>query len=300
MNTHPLRALALASGLALLSAPASHAQVSFGIEGYQQTFTPAGTWTNATGFNAWTDNSTLPGWYATNVGGVSGYYRATNANGASPTSGTGNPGGVSVIAARSVNTDGALGSVSTSTHHGVFGVSFVNTTGETITSLTVSYVGEQWAWNSGGLNTLAFAYSLDASSLATGTWTGSSALSFTALYSGGTNVGLDGNSNTIFNSGTSTYVAKTEVQAGGTGASNNTSISATITGLSIASGETFWFRWTDTWAGTGTQVSQALAIDNLSVTATTVIPEPASAALLLGLFGLAAHVGRRSRRRDSR
>lgn len=299
MNVHPNRALALLAGIVLFPASSALAQVSFGLDGYQQDFNQPDSWPNITtaGFKEWTDNTTLAGWYATTVNGSQGYYRATNGNGANPTSGTGNPGAVSILAARS-NADGALGSVSTATHHGVFGTRFVNQTGQTITSLTVTYTGEQWAWNNGGLNTLAFAYSLDATSLSTGNWTDYSALSFTALYSGGNNRGLDGNGNTIFD-GTSSYIAKTESQAGGPDTLNYTTISATITGLSIAAGEEFWFRWTDTWAGSGSQTSQALAIDNLNITA-TVIPEPSTAVALAGLVGLAACLGLRSRRRDSR
>lgn len=301
MITLPARAFALLGGFLFVGA-SLHAQVSLGLDGYSQNFNPNSSgWKNDVGANAWVDNSTLPGWYATTVttqGTAStGFYRSTNANGASPnfTSNSVNY-TISVIAARRLPTDLALGSVSNATTHGVFGVQFVNQTGKTITSLTVSYTGEQWGWNNGGANTLQFAYSTNASSLSSGDWTDYSALSFTALHSGGINRALDGNGNTIFD-GNSSYIAKTEAQAGGPDALNYTSISATITGLSIAPGETVWFRWTDVWVGTGTQVGQALAIDDLTVSVgTSPIPEPATAAALLGLAGLsAASLSRRRR-----
>lgn len=273
----------------------AQAQVALTNSGYTQNFDQPGSWQGITtaGFKAWNDNSTLAGWYASNVNGTAGYYRATNGNGANPAGGTGNPGTVSILALRST-ADGSLGSVSTSSAHGVFGVRFVNQTGAAITSLTVSYTGEQWAWNNGGANTLSFAYSQDATSLSNGEWTNYSALSFTALHSGGTNRALDGNSDMVFD-GTSAYLAKAEGQAGGPGASNHQTISATITGLSIGVGEEIWFRWTDVWVGSGSQIGQALSIDNLNVTIGA-IPEPASAAVVAGFAGLALLFVRRRHR----
>ncbi len=242
------------------------------------------------GVKSWTDNSVIPGWYGTTVGATTQNYRATNANNTSPTTTAGSP--TSLLAMRS-GSEAAFGTVSSSSYYGVLGVQFVNNAGTTITSLVVSYVGEQWGWNKGGANTLEFTYSTDATSLSTGTWTSFEDLSFTALYSNytganSTGVGLNGNGNTIFNG--STYVTKSEGEAGGPGALNYTTISATITGLSIADGETFWLRWTDVISGSG--VGQALGIDDFQLTA---VPEPSSMLLMLG--GLAVIVFQHSRYR---
>lgn len=246
------------------------------------------------GVKSWTDNSVIPGWYGTTVGATTQNYRATNANNIAPNTTPSSP--TSLLAMRSTGSEAAFGIVSSSDYHGVLGVQFVNNTGSTITSLEISYVGEQWGWNTGGANTLEFAYSTNATSLSGGTWASFEDLSFTALYSNYSGaspngVGLNGNNDTIFISGS--YVAKSEGEAGGPGALNYTTITGTITGLSIAEGETFWLRWTDNFSGSG--VGQALGVDNFQLTA---IPEPSSALLMFG--GLAAIVFQRSRRRTKK
>lgn len=269
------------------------AQISLTDSGYTQDFNQTASFpTNTAGFYTWADNSSIPGWYSATVNSTNDpYYRASNANGVTPTSGGSNPGAVSVLALRRSGTEAALGTVSSSDYYGIIGARFVNDTGSTIASLTLNYRGEQWAWNTGGSNTLEFAYSLDASTLFNGNWTTENNLSFTALYSGNSaSQALDGNGDTIFVS--NSYVAKDVGQAGGPGALNHTTIAYTITGLSIAPGETFWIRWTDNWVGTGGQIGQALGIDDFSINATP-IPEPGALALALGMAALAITCYRR-------
>ena len=66
-----------------------------------------------------------------------------------------------------------------------------------------------------------------------------------------------------------------------------------INGITLAPGEKLWLRWV-TFDDPGND--HALAIDNLSVSfSTATIPEPASAAALLGLAALAFATGRRRR-----
>src|SRR6266404_2261361 len=82
----------------------------------------------------WTDNSTIPGWYSS---------RATYNSG----TGSSNTGALYSfgVAGTGLLTDRALGSVGSSGTGTVYwGVKLTNNTGATITSLDVSYIGEQW------------------------------------------------------------------------------------------------------------------------------------------------------------
>ncbi len=164
------------------------------------------------------------------------------------------------------STDRALGTLRTGTLVPTFGAAFTNNTGVTITSLLISYTGEQWRLgNTGRTDRLDFQYSLDATSLSTGTWIDFDALDFTSPNT--TTFGaLDGNA-----------------------AGNHSSIAATLTGLSLAPGATFFIRWSDFDAAGS---DDGLAIDDFSLTP---IPEPAAAASLLGLAALAAVVATRRR-----
>ena len=119
--------------------------------------------------NPWTNDSTLDGWYSTRT-----TYRADT--------GASNSGGQYSYGAWS-STERALGSVgsgSTSTIY--YGVRLRNDSGNAVSTLTISYTGEQW--RNGGNTTqhwLAAAYQIGASvtSLTSGAWTGVSQLNFT-------------------------------------------------------------------------------------------------------------------------
>jgi len=141
----------------------------------------------------------------------------------------------------SANTDRALGGLQSGTLIPVIGVAYTNNTGGEIQSITITYTGEQWRLGfAGRTDRMDFQYSLDAVSLTTGTWIDYDLLDFTAPVTTGTPGALDGNL-----------------------AQNRTVISATITGLSIPDGGTFWFRWNDLNA---TNADDGLAIDEYSLT----------------------------------
>ena len=103
--------------------------------------------------NPWSDNSTIGGMYA--------QFAAVPTN---PTTyiadaGTSNTGGIHAYGT-GTNTERALGSVGSNTTGDIFfGFKLTNSTGNTITSLDVSYVGEQWR-NGGNTtaHTLTFQY----------------------------------------------------------------------------------------------------------------------------------------------
>ena len=120
---------------------------------------------------------------------------------------------------------------------------------QTITSLLISYTGEQWRLGAlSRQDRLDFQYSTDATSLTTGTWTSVTALNFIAPVTTGTVGPLDGNA-----------------------AANRTFITSTISGLSIPNGASFWIRWNDFNA---TGADDGLGVDDFCLTANGAAPTP--------------------------
>ena len=231
------------------SLTAAHAQVSYTGTPYTQNFnTLAGTTNNTTGVT-WTDNSTLPGWYAALTTGAVPTYGVTNGTmggavaafddtDSSPTTNINNVGLFSFGTASS--TDRALGSRATSnwTGHGTvaFGVRLVNNTAQTITAFNVSFTGEQWHKNGGPTaHTLPLQYQVGASSITAGTWT--SVATFSSPVNTGTIATLDGNAS-----------------------ANRRGVAGRITGISWAPGAELWLRIAD---GNESGSEQALGIDDL-------------------------------------
>jgi hypothetical protein len=204
--------------------------------------TLASTGTNIT----WVDNTTIPGWYSS---------RATYNSG----TGSSNTGSLYSFGVTGTNpvSDRALGSVASGGTGAVFHAArLTNNTGATITSLDISYVGEQW--RNGG-NTLAhaltFQYQVANSGVITGAntpasgWTTLSALNFTGPVVGATATVLDGNA-----------------------PANRVAISATLS-VTINGGQEIWLRWQDP---DDTGNDHGLAIDDFSVTANAISPGDAA------------------------
>ena len=205
--------------------------------------------------NAWTDDSTIAGWYSSET--------TFNVNHGNSTTAALYDFGANG------STDRALGSVAGNGHTYYYGVAFQNGTGGTITSLQVSYHGEEWR-EAVNPNTLVFQYFLGDPTAISSTqsgWTEVTGLDFTSPASGA-NTYIDGNA-------------------------NSSTIAGTITGLNIASGTHFWVRWKD---ADDADNDAGLAIDNFSITA---VPEPAgwgliSGAGLLALCGISTWRERRA------
>jgi hypothetical protein len=173
------------------------------------------------------------------------------------------------------STERAFGGLQSGTLNPTIGVSFTNQIGVTITDLAIDYVGEQW--RIGALareDRLNFQYSLNATSLTTGTWTDFDTLDFVSPTQTGAIGSLDGND-----------------------AVHQTKKADTITGLSILHGSTFWLRWTDFNAA---GADDGLAIDDFSLTANpvavAVVPIPPAALGGLVLLPLAIFKSIRARR----
>src|ERR1043166_8062965 len=193
-----------------------------------------------------TTNTALPtGWYITEGGGGARDNEQYAVDTGSSTTGDiysyGSAG----------STDRALGELRSGTLIPLFGAKFTNNTGATLTSLDVSYTGEQWRF--GGVHStvadrLDFQYSVNATDLSTGTYLDANALDFNPPITTGTAGALDGNA-----------------------AANRPAISSTITGLSIRNGATFFIRFNDVDA---TGADDGLAVDDFSVTPHGGVPTP--------------------------
>jgi uncharacterized repeat protein (TIGR01451 family) len=185
-----------------------------------------------------TTNTALPnGWYITEGGG------GTRDNEQYAVDTGGSTTGDTYSYGSAAATDRALGELRSGTLIPLFGAKFTNNTGATITSLDVSYTGEQWRF--GGVHStvadrLDFQYSTNATDLSTGTYLDANSLDFNPPITTGTAGALDGNA-----------------------AANRTAISSTITGLSIPNGATFFIRLNDVDA---TGADDGLAIDDFAVT----------------------------------
>jgi len=203
-----------------------NAQINLdGLSTYSQDFNTLAT----TG----TTNTTTPlGWFYSESG--------TNANSFySAGTGSGTAGDTYSFGAVA-STDRALGGLLSGTLVPTFGAQFQNNTGSPIIQLPIQFTGEQWRLGATArVDRLDFQYSLDATSLTTGTWTDVNQLDFIAPVTTGTTGALDGNA-----------------------AANRVGIQYMITGLNITNGSTFWIRWTD-FNSTG--ADDGLAIDDFSL-----------------------------------
>ena len=189
---------------------------------------------------AWTDNTTITGWYGTR----------TTYNAGTGSSNTGAKYSFGVAGANPV-TDRALGGVgSGGTGTFYWAARLVNNTGTTVTSLDISYNGEQWRDGGAAVpvaQTMNFEYQVasagtitDADTPTTG-WLSFSGLNFTSptFTNTGAGAALDGNL-----------------------AANRTAISASLP-VTVAPGQEVWIRWRDlNDAGN----AHGLAVDDLSVT----------------------------------
>lgn len=152
------------------------------------------------------------------------------------------------------NAERAFGGLQSGTLNPTIGGCVINNTGATVNEIMITYDGEQWRLGTlGRTDQLDFEYSLNATSLSTGTWTAVNALDFVAPVTTGTVGALDGN----------------------LAANRTAGITSTITGLTIANGSTFYFRYLDFNA---TGADDGLGIDNFSLTASTALAASATVA----------------------
>jgi hypothetical protein len=149
----------------------------------------------------------------------------------------------------SANSDRAFGGLQSGSLLPTVGACFVNNTGATVSVLNIGYDGEQWRLSTTGRNDrLDFEYSIDATSLTTGTWTPVDALDFIAPLSTGTVGAVDGNVNKV-------------------------TVSSGISGLSLVSGATVYIRYIDLNAA---GADDGLGVDNFNLSALPPTTAPVS------------------------
>ncbi|HZI87668.1 MAG TPA: C25 family cysteine peptidase [Pyrinomonadaceae bacterium] len=138
------------------------------------------------------------------------------------------------------NSDRAFGGLQSGSLISTVGAVFKNDSGTTITSLTISYTGEEWRLGdgSGRLDRIDFQISTDATNLFTGTWIDFDDLDFTTPN-------------------TTTTGAKD-----GNAVENRNTLTVTITGISVSSGSVLWIRWVDLNA---TGSDDGLSVDDFSL-----------------------------------
>lgn len=175
---------------------------------------------------AWTDDSTLLGWYSNRTA-------YTPNNGASAT-------GALYSYGSTGSGERALGSVgSGATGTIYYGIRFINDTSNTVTSLTVTYTGEQW--RNGGNATaqkLDFQYLVNATDISSGTWIDVDDLDFTGPIATATAATLNPPA--------------------------TASLSHTYT-VTVNPNQEIWIRWSDI---NDTGNDHGLGVDDLSVSAT--------------------------------
>jgi len=198
-------------------------------------------------------SSTLPaGWLFAETG--------TNAN-TTYTAGTGSGTAGDTYSFGSTSAvDRAFGGLQSGSLIPTIGAGITNNTGGTISALKIIYTGEQWRL--GALNRedrLDFQYSINATSLTTGTWTDINQLDFTAPVQTPVAGALDGNAS-----------------------ANRTLTSYSITGLSIPDGATFYIRWNDFNAS---GADDGLSIDDFSIEANPADTDPPVVTLLFPANG---------------
>ncbi|WP_310379916.1 hypothetical protein, partial [Flavobacterium sp.] len=190
------------------------------------------------GSTTWNNGITIMDWLASVDGSTpANYITGTGSAGAGALYSFGAAGTNSV-------TERALGSVASGGTSNILGAwKITNTTSQTLTSISVSYTGEQWR-NGSNTNTqkLAFDYQVNAVSILSGTWTPNTVLDFTSLINtSAAAIALDGN------------------------APANRGVKMATFPVSVPAGQTIWLRWTDV---NDSGNDHGLAIDDLSATLT--------------------------------
>lgn len=258
--------LTVSAALAGLATAAS-AAILFTGPSYNQTFdslqNSPNVDANGSGAPAWTNNSTLAGWYGGGSSTLASAYGVGNGSDNTMLS----TGTVAVASFGTTgNSDRALAPLKRN-NSAFIALALTNNTSITLNELIISYTGEQWRDNasqSAGSVALDFSYQIGATDTTSGTWTDVNTLDFIAPKTSGSGT-LDGNLS-----------------------ENRAAISATINGLNLEIGQTIWLRWEQ--RGTGNNGSY-VAVDDL-----TVVPEPSTYALGLGLLCLGFVLVRRRRK----
>ncbi len=245
--------------LASLLSSVGHSQISF-TGNYSQNFdglvvtgnvTSVFSSTNGTQSAIPSTNNSTVGWSGAKISGSG--TAATNLVSDTGTTGS----GFIYSYGTSNSTDRALGMLASGTNIFAVGAEFNNSTGGTITSITINYTGEYWrtASNNGTVNTLTFGYGLSGGAATSSNYlssalTGASSLNLVGPTPVTTGAALNGNLS-----------------------GNQTLVSATLLGLNWAPGTSLFIRWQDANDGGN---DAGLAIDDFSMSGTVVFSQDVS------------------------
>lgn len=252
--------VALVAGLFAVSFTAAQASVSLTSLNYAENFdslpttSVSGAFSLTAGVQAAVPGTT--GWDGVKVSGTG----STNMN-FSADNGSANAGALYSYGATGV-TERALGSIASGSNVPAFGVEIVNNTGNSLASVSISYVGEFWRSSTSTQNVLSFGYGVSGGAASSSNYLTAASdmnavagLNLVGPAPVATNGLLDGNA-----------------------AANQASVAATITfAAPLAPGQSLFLRWQD-FNDLGNDA--ALAVDNFSLTATAT-PEPATLSLLV-------------------
>lgn len=199
---------------------------------------------NSGGPFSWTNNLTLPGWYAaTNLTGPkSGAVASYSASAGATTSG----GFYSL--GDSGSTERALGSLASSgPGNFAYGVRFYNDTPSAQTNFTINYTGEQWRVAATNLQNLTFSYQVgssltNADAQGVQTWTAFPALDFISP-----NTNLNGSAHALVGNDPTNRVVFTNIL---------------LTGVVVPAGQELFLRWYD---ADDTNSDNILAIDDFTI-----------------------------------
>lgn len=210
-------------------------------------------------------STVLPnGWFLSETGsGADTSYRA--GNGSSNNGDTYSFGGNSIWGPPS---DRSLGTLRDNHVVSTIGANFRNDAGLAINRLAIGYLGEEWRLGTANrIDRLDFQYSLDATSLTTGTWIDANVLDFVTPNTSG--VGAKDGNNLIHNARI---------------------VSGVISFLNIPSGAEFWIRYRDFDAN---GADDGLGVDDFVLVA---VPEVSTLFGALGALGIMGGVALRNSR----
>ena len=203
---------------------------------------------STTGTSSWTNNTSISGWYLYNKNMTD--ITTINASGGGTTTGSFFSFGGNSNIERAIGGQGSggayFGSPSSGSIAGWIAIALLNSTGQTISSISFNYTGEQWR-NGGNTSaqTMVVEYGVGATFSAVTSWTtAGTGFNFTSPITGASDAPLDGNA----------------------AANRVTGLGGTISSLNLASNSTLWIRFAEV---NDSGNDHGLAIDDFSISTVT-------------------------------